>query len=447
MVSRLAPCALVLSLILASVAWPLNAAEPPDEALLANEELVLEDAVLSSCAPDTACDSCVEDSCGGSRLGLGEVLVDTLLLDIWLEQGFTWNPDNPANRFNLPVTFNDRSNEYQMDQLYLSLGRRVRPTGCEWDFGGRVDLLYGTDYFFTESFGLERQRNGSPRWNSSVGPRSTGAALFGLALPQLYAELFAPLGNGLTVRLGHFYTILGCESVRAPDNFFYSHSYVMQYGEPKTHTGMLAAYNLSKHLTLQAGLTRGWDAWDGPNDKLKFLGGLSWASCDKKTTLAFAIHSGNEDASGDYNRTSYSLVWMRCLGRRLRYIFQHDLGVEEHAEVDQRGNPSDAKWYGINQYLLYDLNCKTSLGLRFEWFRDQDNARVLALPNESLVNGGNYWAITFGLNWRPTSHVTVRPECRWDWSDVSVPGLANGMYDDFSDKNQFTLGTDVIVQF
>ncbi|MEM1069692.1 MAG: hypothetical protein AAGI63_12400, partial [Planctomycetota bacterium] len=28
----------------------------------------------------------------------------------WLEQGFSWNPDSPADRFNGPVNQNDRAN-------------------------------------------------------------------------------------------------------------------------------------------------------------------------------------------------------------------------------------------------------------------------------------------------------------------------------------------------
>jgi len=44
------------------------------------------------------------------------------------------------------------------------------------------------------------------------------------------------LGGHLTVRMGHFYTILGYETVTAPKNFFYSHaaptgtSYRLVYG-------------------------------------------------------------------------------------------------------------------------------------------------------------------------------------------------------------------------
>ena len=41
------------------------------------------------------------------------------------------------------------------------------------------------------------------------------------------------------MKFGHFYSGFGYESVAAPENFFYSHSYMFQYGEPKTYTGFI----------------------------------------------------------------------------------------------------------------------------------------------------------------------------------------------------------------
>ena len=43
----------------------------------------------------------------------------------------------------------------------------------------------------------------SPKWN---------AQRYGLAMPQVYAEVFCPWGNGLSMKLGHFYSILGYET-------------------------------------------------------------------------------------------------------------------------------------------------------------------------------------------------------------------------------------------
>lgn len=364
----------------------------------------------------------------------------------WLDQGFTWNPDNPRNRFNTPVTFNDRANEYEMNQLYLSMGRKVRTDGCSWDAGGRVDLLYGTDYYYTTAVGLETNRDGSQRWNPGEGARGD-ASLYGLAMPQLYAEFYAPFGYGATIKVGHFYTILGFESVTAPDNFFYSHSYSMQYGEPFTHTGVLASYRLTPQFTLHGGITRGWNTWEGENDRAGFLGGASWVSSDARTCLNFALHTGDEDVNGENNRTAYSLVLTRKVTSRLTYALQHDYGIQDDGAFDAQSTPIDARWCSIGQYLVYDMTPTTAIGFRFEWFYDPENARVLGVPFESQTQGANYCEASVGLNWQPTKRVTLRPELRWDWSDVSVPGTSRGMYDDFSDKNQFTLGTDLIFVF
>ena len=36
----------------------------------------------------------------------------------WLNQSYTWNPQNPPNGFNGPVTWTDRSNSYELNQAY-----------------------------------------------------------------------------------------------------------------------------------------------------------------------------------------------------------------------------------------------------------------------------------------------------------------------------------------
>lgn len=389
------------------------------------------------------------DACGGScgpRRGDG--LLDSIVTYGWISQGITVNTDSPADRFNGPQTFNDRSNEYQMNQLYLVMERPVDSTLCRWDFGGRVDLLYGTDYFFVEANSLETRDDGSPRWNSGNGPRGTGASLYGLAMPQLYAELAAPWGAGLTMKIGHFYSILGYETAMDPVNFFYSRSYMRQYAEPFTETGFLLNYPFAPAWSVQAGVTRGWNNWEDLNDKGSFLGGLQWRCPDGQTSLRFALQTGSEDLSGQNNRTVYSLVYHRVITPALVYVLQHDLGTEGGAATDSNFQPKTAKWYGIAQYLFYNVTPTTALGLRVEWFRDQDNARVLGIPFESVAQGGTYVEVTGGVNWQPYERVTLRSELRWDRSTTDAPLLGiGGMYDDFSDKDQLTWATNLIVRF
>jgi hypothetical protein len=267
-------------------------------------------------------------------------------------------------------------------------------------------------------------------------------------MPQLYAEAFAPVGNGLGVKMGHFYSIVGYESVMYTENFFYSRSYTKQYGEPFTHTGVLADYRLGSNWTVLGGFTRGWDNWEDVNGEVGFLGGLEWCRADGGESLRFALHTGSEDDLGINNRTVYSFVYYNLLDRRLAYVMEHNFGVEDNAASRENGDKT-AHWYGIVNYLVWQINCETQFGLRVEWFRDEENARVLGIPLEG-GQGGNYVATTLGMNIYPSicEGLQIRPELRYDWSDTEFESLGvNGMFDDFRDGDQFTVAISAAMSF
>jgi len=366
----------------------------------------------------------------------------------WVTQSFAWNPDDPADRSNGPVTFKDRSNDYLMNQAYVYAERKANTNGCGWDLGGRIDVLWGSDARFTKALGLDDD------WTSS--------RFYGGALPQAYAEVAY---NDLSVKLGHFYTILGYEVVPDTANFFPTHSYTMQYGEPFTHTGALASYAATDNVTVSAGITRGWDTWEDNNDNDSFLGGITWTSCDKCTSIAYAMTIGDEPVlvpifrgrlavTNNANRFAQSLVVTRKLYENLTYVFQSDYGIQKQGEFAGIGLGGlqfrDAEWYGINQYLLYQVSDCVGWGLRGEWFRDDDGTRVAALDGGNTASAGgfagNFYEISLGLNYKPNANVIIRPEARYDWFDGDA---LNGVrpYDDGSSNNQFLLTTDVIVTF
>lgn len=387
----------------------------------------------SCCDPCDSCDSCYSDCCTVEPWKLFDCpQLDCCGINIggWIAQSFTWNPDDPADRFNGPVTFLDRSNEYQMNQLYLTMEKVADTGGCGFALGGRVDLLYGTDWRFTPALGLENRVDGSRRWNQD-------SRFYGLAMPQAYAEVAY---NDLSVKLGHFYTIIGYEVVPATGNFFATHAYTMQYGEPFTHTGALASYALSDNVSVSGGFTRGWDYWEDNNDDLDFLGGVTLSN-DNGGSVAFAITSGDYDDAGDLNRTMYSIVLSQEVGDWTG-VLQHDRGRDDEGVSATQ----DAEWYGLNSYLFYTINDCWSAGVRAEWFRDDDGVRVISASTDSTGFAGDFYEITAGLNWRPHANVLVRPECRWDWYDGINPGGARP-YDDGTDSSQFLLATDVIVTY
>ena len=64
----------------------------------------------------------------------------------WIQQGITFNGDHPADHYNGPMLTNDFSNRYQMNQAWLYFVKPTQTDGCGVDLGGRVDVVYGTDW-------------------------------------------------------------------------------------------------------------------------------------------------------------------------------------------------------------------------------------------------------------------------------------------------------------
>ncbi len=365
---------------------------------------------------------CRQRSCGFCNLGEAWELPTPRSwqcrgIDIggWVSSGIQTNSHGAPD--NGPLGFNDLTG-FNMHQLWFYAEKATDTGGCGTDIGFRFDYVFGVDGPDTQAFGDNGWDAG---WNSSRD--------YGSAIPQLYAELAV---NDLTVKVGHFYTIIGWEVVTAPDNFFYSHSYTMYYAEPFTHTGFLATYSLTDRITAHGGWTMGWDSgWENLNDGSMFLGGLSLALSDR-ATLTWALTTGkfgagrNGLADGDVYMNS--IVFEYALTDNLTYLLQHDLGNNSGLGA------ADNEWYGINQYLQYNFNDCWAVGGRFEWFRDDDGARV--------GDAGNYYEATLGVNYRPHANVMFRPEIRWDWFDgIGLP-FNQGRSDD-----QFSGGFDVIMTF
>ncbi len=406
------------------------------------------------------CDACGFSNCSNKML-------HQWFVDGWLTVGSTLNFDWPENKTNEPLRYNDRNGEVVLNQLYLSFGRKIDPRRNKFDVGGRIDLLYGTDYFATSSLNLETRdsRYSDPesltlspyeadlRWNSNTGPRrGETAALYGLSLPQAYGEVFLPYGFGTTVRAGHFYSGMSLESAMSPLNFFYSHSYSFMYGSPTTLTGMTATTQWDRRLSTIVGITQGSNVFDNPMDRVCWLAGLQWETFDKETEISFLVHSGKESERGDDVRTGYSLTLRQLLTKRLHYALEHTLGYEDNAKrinLDDRG---PARWASLAQYLQWELNDQWSVGLRGEWFRDDGFSRIVNRPMDSFVysvSGKNLYELTFGVNWKPTRFITIRPELRYDWSDTRVfnklDGTTSGIFN--GNRDMFSVAIDGIFRF
>jgi len=283
--------------------------------------------------------------------------------------------------------FNNNPNQVQLHQAWVYVEKAIdTETNC-WDWGYRIDAVYGTDGQDTQAFG-GRPDDWDNDWDNGGN--------YGTAIPQLYFE--AGYGD-LKMKFGHFYTIVGYEVVAAPDNFFYSHAYTQYLAEPFTHTGFLAEYAVNECVTVYGGWTQGWDTGFSRNGGDTFLGGISM-KIGENATFTYATTLGDfgfEDGSdSDDNGYSHSIVLDVDLTDKLKYVFQSDF-IDNDIFL---GAQQDL--IGVNQYLIYTVNDCWGVGARLEWF---DDPRM----QDEVV------ALTCGVNYKPHANVVIRPEVRWNW--------------------------------
>lgn len=395
----------------------------------------------------------------------------------WINGGATYNANNPANGYNGTVTFADRANQFQLNQFNLFLQRAVPSEGTAWDLGGRFDFLFGTDAIYAQAFGISAfdENTGEPsdrgNWDLNLCCKSTRT--YGIALPQAYLEAYVPVGNGLNIKVGHFYTPLGYETVPAPDNFFYTRAYALNSGEPFTHTGMLGNYTVNANWSVLGGATTGsaTGGWDGGFDKqLDNWGGLAgviWTSDDRRTSATIGGTYGQTAAPTREPWVMYSVVLQHRITPRTHFVLHHNHGWV--SGVFLNGVNKNAEWYTVNTHLTYDLLSDLSIGIRAERFNDRDGWRVFspyrilsALNNRGVSYAGttpfisapaDYYAVTLGMNWKPAKRLkmnwkpmeklNVRPNIRYDRAD----GIDVAFRPFDGKKDQFLFSLDATIPF
>jgi hypothetical protein len=360
--------------------------------------------------------------------------------------GYTANPDYPLNRYNGPVGYNDRANEFDLNQITLTAERLTKiENDCGVDFGYRADLLYGTDRRYVQVV------PGS-QWDSGW---DNGNRFYGLAMPQLYGDLAV---NKLLLRGGHYYAPCGFEVPNADGNFFYSHTLGFLYGMPTTLTGGYGIYKLRDNLLLNAGFDTGWNEFTAINGKPNYMFGANWTSPDKdgRINVVSECFIGNTQTTGpgitDSTRVEFCTDINVKLGDKWHYTLENTVCHDSETPISTTGGFGPASWTGWTNYLIYDINDCWGFGIRYEYFEDLDGAAVVEnldgspFPSSVATPGSKWSDLTIGLNWKPNKNVTCRSEVRWDWADNrALPGAKP--FDGGFANGQFLWGNDIVIRF
>jgi len=342
-----------------------------------------------------------------------------LSLSGWIDASFTASSDRSSN---LPMGFNDLPNQFAIQQNWIRFERSVVTSDTtEPTFGFRTDwILPGIDYRYTVARGLF-----SDQLTADHGQPNT----YGIDPIQFYGEAYFPtIAQGMDIKVGRFFALYGIETVDAISNFLLSHSYTDIY-DPYTHTGIVTTTKLSDAWTVQAGLVLGSDVFIDPADTPTFVGSVKWTDAQQRDTILFNVilGSGRFNQEQDFhNPEVFDLIYTRKLSDRLTYNYESLFGFTTN--VPEIGT---AEWFGILNYLTYQLTPRLATTARLEFFDDIQGQRT-GFP-------GLYADLTVGLSFQPIKGLTFRPEVRYDNQDESAP---------FEGKHWLlTASTDMIVRW
>ncbi len=326
---------------------------------------------------------------------------------------YNFNFNNPACGVggcpgaNALRVFDTRHNNFDFNLAEIA----IENSPVEWA-KFRLDLNYGEDVAAVDSL-----KGGI-----------IGVDEFGVQ--QAYAELTAPIGNGLVFRAGHFATPIGYEVIESAYNLNTSRSLLFGFAIPFTHTGLTATYAFNDKWSGTFGVVNGWDLIGDNNKAKSLLGQLIYKPVDS-LTLSLQGTFGAEQAASDGNmRGLIDFVANWQINDQWLLGLNYDLGKEEGI-----GGNGFANWQGAALYVHYKPVDLFGLTLRGEFF-DDDGSRT---GNTDLTYGeatltGHFY---LGDGWE------TRLEVRHDQADRALFTKSDGTGRKFQD----TVSAEVVYAF
>jgi outer membrane receptor protein involved in Fe transport len=381
-----------------------------------------------------------------------EALLGPIQLSGRIDAGVTFNPANPSNGINFGRTFTDKADQLVLNQFALKAERPIDPTVDRFQLGFRIEGTYGLDSQFIHAQGIGDQATTA---RNSFDPI------------EISLEAHAPIltNRGIDVQAGLFPTPMGHEAIDPTRNFFYSHSYIFDFGLPRKHAGVLTTTHVNSVLDIYAGYTTGVNAslgaGGGFNDKQPHVIGGFGLNFPSLTIVALT-HIGPEDPAGslpagvsihDQRRYINDVVATWNVSDKLT-------SVTELNYVRDDGYKADGG--GIAETLTYPLGPRLTAGVRAEVWRDAQGRFVAGYPgNLDYINAEEgfpnhaygpgpetYGEVTVGLNIKPDGlpgmiqGLTIRPEVRYDRGLAGAPAFGGRP---LTAKDQVTFGADVVV--
>ncbi len=314
------------------------------------------------------------------------------------------------------------------DQIELNAAKLTldKPVATDkWDAGAHVDLLFGQNAPVLQSAGLNLGTNGD--------------------VEQAYATVNLPAGAGKYVQFkaGKFVTLMGVEVIEDVVNPNLSEANQFIYVENFTMTGLRLDAKPDPKVDFELALINGWDVVQDNNSKKSFMGRLGLTP-DTLTTIGLVGYFGNEKAAvggvtPSGNRYGANLVVTRKIGKATINL-QGDYGEEK----DLPAVGQTAKWWAAGLWAAVDVSPILNVALRGDYMDDKDGARTSGVLGFPVNTGQKFGSGTFTLNIKRWDAVLIRPEIRYDRSNLLVFPATDGTL--HKDQVTFALGASYIFQ-
>ncbi len=312
------------------------------------------------------------------------------------------------------------------DQVELNAAKLTldKPVATDkWDAGAHVDLLFGQNAPVLQSAGLNLGTNGD--------------------VEQAYATLNIPAGDGKYVQFkaGKFVTLMGLEVIEDVVNPNLSEGNQFIYVENFTMTGLRLDAKPSPTVDFELALINGWDVVQDNNSKKSFMGRLGLTP-DALTTIGLVGYIGNEKAavagvtpSGD--RWGADVLITRKVGSATLNL-QGDYGEEK----DLPAPGQTAKWWAAGLWAAFDVSPMLNVALRGDYVDDKDGVRTSGVFGFPANAGQKFGSGTLTLNIKRWDSVLIRPEIRYDRSNLLAFPATDGTF--HKDQLTFALGASYL---
>jgi hypothetical protein len=155
------------------------------------------------------------------------------------------------------------------------------------------------------------------------------------------------------------------------------------------------------------------------NNRKSFMGRLGIYP-DDKSSISLVGYLGPEQAvDSTADRYGINVVLNRKIGGTTSLWLQGDYGREQ-ANAALPDPTKDAQWWAVGGWLTHDFTSAFGLALRADYFDDRDGARTSGVLNFPSNAGLKVGSGTLTANIRAWPQVLVRPEVRYDRSDLAA---------------------------